>query len=484
MSKAKLLIFFLSIFLLGDLTYSFLQYYYTPLDGDISAGVVPSAHVQQVLDDPFGFHLLSTGEKHVNPNRFFAHFLFMEYMQKVPLWLQNLTDPITSVYLSCAFMKILIHFLLLFLLSALISGTRNILDKKFLICAALIIPFIQANGYWGHMGINDRSTTYTFFYALPVILLMVFLMPFYSMVFLKEIQMPNVIRTVFLFALAIILPLSGPLIPGLVLIVAGLIGIHYLRYFSWADHSISTDGLLSGFRKIPAPIYIFLIPICLVSLYSLFLGRFDLNYTSETIPLADRYMRLPLGIYYQISQSLGVPLLLIIIGLNVFLIKKRFYTPEGKKIIGALKWIGIFSAVYIFLLPLGGYRPYRPNILRYDTFMPVTIALLYFYGLSTNFLIGSLKFRAKKVYMVGLLAFFAIYMNADRLETDKYYCERNALVYLANSTDKITLLPTNCNVMSWDHFDNPKWSEKNAIMLKYWRITKDVKLYYHPGDQK
>lgn len=418
MSKTKLLIVILAIFLIGDLIYSVSQYYYTPLDGDISAGVVPSAHVQQVLDDPFGIHLLSTGEKHVNPNRFFAHYFFREYMLKGPILLQNLTDPITSVYLSCALMKIFIHFLVIFILSSLISGTKNIFDKKFLICALLIVPFIQANGYWEHMGINDRSTTYTFFYALPVVLLMLFMMPLYRVVFQSEVHEIGILKSVFLFSLAIVLPLSGSLVPGIVLIVTGLIGFYYLLYFGRDKNSFSVKSMFPGLQKIPFPVFLFLFPICLVSLYSLFLGRFDLNYTSETIPVVNRYLKLPLGIYYQISQSLGVPLLLIIIGVNVYLIKKHFLSPEGQKIIRTLKWIGIFTVVYLLLLPLGGYRPYRPNILRYDTLIPITIALLYFYGMSTSFLLRNLKLRIRNIYLIELFAFF-FYLYEFRLARNR-----------------------------------------------------------------
>lgn len=483
MSKSKLLILILVVFLLCDLTYSFLQYYYIPLDGDISAGAVPSAEVQQVLNDPFGFHLLSSGEKHVNPNRFFSHFFSREYLLNVPIWLQNITDPITSVYLACACVKFLIHFLVIFILSALISETKNILDKKFLICAALITPFIQANGYWGHMGINDKSTTYTFFYALPVILLMLYLMPVYRIVFQNNNQKISMLKSVLVLAFAVILPLSGPLIPGLVLIITALTGIYYLQNSEGTENFFSLNNLFFTLRKIPFQVFLFLFPACLISLYSVFLGRFDLNYSIETIPLADRYMKLPLGIYYQISQSLGVPLLLIIIGTNVFLIKKQFNTAEGLKIIGSLKWIGIFSAVYLLLLPLGGYRPYRPNILRYDTFMPITIALLYFYGMSSFFLLQNLKIKFRNVYLISLLAFFAVYMNADKLETEEYRCERKALEFLVNSPEKITLLPNNCNVMAWELFPDPKRSEMNAEMLKFWGITKEKKLYYQKSGQ-
>ncbi|HET6556265.1 MAG TPA: hypothetical protein VFG54_03060 [Prolixibacteraceae bacterium] len=482
MKKQKLLIVILILFLLGDTVYSFLQYYHIPLDGDIAGGVVPSPDVQQILNDPFGFHLLSSGEKHVNPNRFFSHYFFKGYMENVPLWLQSITDPITSVYLACALLKIFIHLLVLFILAALISGTKKLWDKNFLLSAALIVPFIQANGYWGHMGINDKATTYCFFYALPVVLMMLFLMPFYRIVFKEEKVHFGPLKSIILILMAVVLPLTGPLNPAIALIVSALTGIHYLLKYS--KTSGSHNSLLSSLSKIPGQIYLFLGLICLFSLYSLFLGKYDSNYTSETIPVAERYLKLPLGIYYQISQSLGVPLLLIIIGINVYLIQKKFASTEGMKIINTLKWIGIFAAIYLLLLPLGGYRPYRPNILRYDTFMPITIALLYFYGHSTYFLIKNMELSTRKIYSIGLLAIFAIFMNSDKLKTKEYACERKALEYLAGSPDEVTLLPTQCNVMSWEPFSDPMLSENNAILLKRWNITKEKKLYYHSTDKK
>lgn len=479
MNKAKLLILILVVFLLGDLTYSFFEYYYTPIDGDLVSGVTQNPYIQQVLDDPFGFHLLTTGERHINPNRFFSHFFQKEYMQNVPIWLQNLTDPITSVYLSCSLIKIFIHILLIFILATLISGTKNLRDKKFMIAAALIVPFIQANGYWGHMGINDRATTYTIFYALPVVLLMLYLLPVYQTVYFQKTAKPGFFKSALLLIPSIVLPLSGPLVPGTVLIIICLIGIHYLRKFQHEENS----NLISSLRKIPSQIFIFLVPICLVSLYSLFLGRFDSNFTVETIPIADRYLKLPLGIYYQISQSLGVPLLLILIGVNVFLIKKYFNSPEGQKIVSSLKWIGLFTAIYLILLPLGGYRPYRPNILRYDTFLPITISLLYFYGMSTYFLVGNLKSRSLNGYLIGLFILFAIYMNSDRIKTKEYRFERKCLEILAKSPDEVTKLPATFNVMSWKPLTDPKFSESNASMLKFWGITKDKKLYYQTSEQ-
>lgn len=75
-------------------------------------------------------------------------------------------------------------------------------------------------------------------------------------------------------------------------------------------------------------------------------------------------------------------------------------------------------------------------------------------------------------------------MNSDWLETDEYHCERQALEYLANSPDEITVLPFSCNVMAWELFPDPKRSEMNAEMLKFWGITKEKKLYYQNSDHK
>lgn len=483
MKKEKVLILLMVIFLLIDLTYSFFEYYFTPLDGDISAGVIPISDVQRILDDPFGFKVLALGENHINPNRFFAHYLQVKYLQNVPIGLQELTNPITSVYLSCALLKIFVHLLFLLILSIAVSGIKNISNKQFLIAGVLLAPLIQANGYWGHMGINDRATTYVFFYALPLVLLMAFLLPVYRTIYYHEDSKPGLFQSLLILIGAIILPLSGPLVPAVVIIITGLIGLYYLQKFHEETNSTYIKTLIYTFKKIPFRIYISLIPISIVSLYSIILGRFDTNSAELSIPVIERYQKLPIGIYYQISQSLGVPLLLLIISLNAYLINKYFKTQEAKSIIKSLKWIGIFATIYLLLLPMGGYRTYRPNILRYDTFMPITIALLYFYCKSSYFLLLNMAGKKRMYFTSFLFVLFAIYMNSDILETGKYSAERKCLEILANSDSKITRLPSNCNVMSWEPITDPRLSENNATMFKFWRITKEKKLYYQTSEQ-
>jgi len=482
MRKEKLLVLFLILILLGDLTYSFAEYYFTPIDGDLTSGVAYNEHIQKIFDDPFGLKMLITGEKHINPNRFFSHIFQKEYMQAVPLWLQNFTDPITSVYLSSALLKMFVHLLFLFLLGGIISRTYNILKKSFLTATVLIVPLIQVNGYWGHMGINDHATTYVFFFALPLVLLLAFFTSIYRITYLRGKLKPGLLNFLLILVASVALPLSGPLIPGVVLVICLVVFVYYFHYSS-KETALSFPGKLEqGYLKISRSVYFFLIPIALISLYSLFLGKFDSNFQEAEISVSERYMKLPLGIYYQITQSLGVPLLLLIITVNVFLIRRFADTIDGKKIIGTLQWIGLFSLIYLVFLPLGGYRPYRPNILRYDTFIPITIALIYFYGSSTYFLINNLQGRSLKYYGIFLLALFAVYMNSDPIETEKYRFERQCIETLAKSPSEVTKLPATFNVMSWYPLTDPMQSESNATMLKFWNITKEKKLYYQFND--
>ena len=113
------------LFLLFDLSYSFVQYYTSPIGGDIAEVVIPKKNTgyYQALQDPFGFDVLTKNDAYPNPNRFFAHYLTSNYFLHIPRLLQNFTSPINSIYLSIAISKIATH--LLFLLLFLYSHSKN-----------------------------------------------------------------------------------------------------------------------------------------------------------------------------------------------------------------------------------------------------------------------------------------------------------------------------------------------------------------------
>ena len=458
---------------MGDLTYSFLEFYHTPLYGDMEGGILPAKDVQEIFNDPTGIKAIITNKEHVNPNRFFSHFLFMEYFRNVPMLLQHFFEPITSVYLSCALAKILVQFFLIYLLTTTISNERNILNHKFLIVASLISPLFQTHGYWSRMGIIDISTAYTFFYAIPLLFLILFIKPLYQKLYNLD-NKPFGKKLFYLIPLVFILPLSGPLIPGIILIFPALLFIYYIIDFrKHSNHSSNTIHLF--LKEIPKDVLFIILSISLLSLYSLFLKSYDSNYDSASIPLIERYLKLPAGLYSQITHSFGIPLMLAIIGINLIIIDKKFKTNEAEKIIRTAKWIGLFSVIYILLLPLGGYRPYRPTIIRYDTFMPVTICLFFVLGTTTYFLYG--KMESKKYWMF-IITSMLVYTFADNSKLDENKCEIQALKNISNSPEKVVELSDDCNIMSWDKITDYKNSELKSELLLFWNITNEKKLFY------
>nr|WP_319511613.1 hypothetical protein [uncultured Draconibacterium sp.] len=461
------------VFILADLSFSFLQYYQTPLFGDIQGGVLPEPAVQEVLDDPLGFSAIQTEEKHVNPNRFFSHYLLMKYFRNVPLFIQNFTSPINSVYLSSAIAKLVVQILFIYCITSLITNRYNPLNHNYIVAAAIVTPMFQSHGFWSTMGIIDKSIAYTFFYGIPIVLTMLFLLPILLNIIYKR-TIPFGLYFL-LFPFIIILPLSGPLIPGILLIMTCLIvSSRCLMYAKQCNNNINC--LL---KRIPKSVYILLLPISIWSMYSLYLGTYDSNLFEGTISIGQRYLRLPNGIYREIFHALGVPLMLVVIGINIYLLKKQNLLKERATFLYAFKWIILFSLIYIFLLPFGGYRPYRPFIIRHDTIIPVTTVLIFFFAASSFNLLQSLQNKSKRNYLILLIFVLLTFSIADIKGLGRNKCERKALKKIAQSKEKIVSIPKDCFVLSWANNSIPQDSKMRAELLYYWNITPEVKLFYN-----
>jgi len=481
MAKVKYIL--LLIILLADLSYSFYQHYHMPLYGDMADVVMPSPDkgYYQVLHDPFGLNALLKNEFYPNPNRFFAHWTASEYFLNVPLLLQKFTDPIDSIYLSCAIAKTIIQVLIIYLLAVYISNTGNIFKSEFIIAAMLVTPFFQTSGFTRTMGIIDQSVIYTFFYALPLGLLLIFFLPFFKMTYYDKMLRFNLILII-LFALMIIyLSLNGPLVPGVVLIACPLSLMSlWLKYYRQMEGTgPSWKRALFAFKEIPGLIIFFFIGFCILSLYSLYIGCNNSLNLGDSIPLLDRYSLLPKGIYNMVTKKIAFPLLFLFITINVTLITNYFKSGEGRKIINLIKWIGVFAIIYILLLPLGGYRNYRENIIRYDTIMPVTLGLIFVFGSTTFYLIKNISKKDKTIYILGIIVLLSIFFNADRLNTKPYECERKALETIARSPEKIVVLDCDCPVMDWRKIKDYQQSARNARLFEFWNITGGKKLYYN-----
>ncbi|MFZ2901061.1 MAG: hypothetical protein WA004_20690 [Saprospiraceae bacterium] len=440
MSRALLL-----ILLLADAGYSFFQHYHVALDGDLAPIAAPSEWYAKVLGDPLGLQALLEGERYAAPNRFFAHWTMAQYFRHVPLALQSFLNPIDSVYAAAALAKTAIQLLLVWLLASYASGRRRATAKEWLLAAVLITPLFQTFGYNGLMGIIDKSVTYTFFFALPMGLLLLFFLPFY-----KKMRMPPPMQAGWAF-LALFLALSGPLVPGVVL-VACLLTLAWQRR---AKAPISRQQLF------------FFGLISLLSLYSLYIGTFNAEQAAQSIPLPERYLRLPGGLASLFTLKIGLPLLVFSISVNGILLRNR-----SQVFTQALCWVAIFSLLYLLLLPLGGYRDYRPDIVRRDTMMPVFLGLFFLFGLSSMALL-----QLKRWYAAGLGLVLLLFTLADEPGTGHNACEKSALQTLSRAQESPVRIPGSCTVMSWEKITAPSMSEWNARMLERWGITEGKVLY-------
>jgi len=477
-NKRKILLLFLVTVLLADCSYSFLQYLNTPLDGDIASLVLPTHEHQKTLNDPFGLKTIINNKPHTNPNRFFVHWAIKEYFQNVPILLQKVINPIQSIYFSSALIKIIIHLLMIYLLAVFINKGKFFFNYKLIIITLLLAPLFQAYGYHNYLGFIDTSITYTFFYALPLMVLLFFYSFLYRLTSSPQTKKLSLISIITITVLVIVLPFSGPLIPPVIIIVSALLFGHYLLV-SFSQHkNISLMKIaLHAYKNIPRTIKIAFISISILSLYSLFLGSYNSGFQTNNISIYERLSRLPLGVYYQFTQKLGFPILFFSIALNSYIIKKHFYNNEGKKIVKNLKWILIFSLIYILLLPFGGFRFYRENILRYDTIMPITIAFIYLFGATSYFLLTNLKAK-KNIYLLFLIAFFLIFTNADRSTLNENKKEKKALTKIQNSTQIIVSLKNKTTVFSWNVITDYNESDLNAQLMHRWNITSKKTLYY------
>ena len=455
-------------FVLFDLCFSYCQFYNTPIDGDFVGGVYPEEAVALILNDMFGLSAV-TGENYPNPNRYFSHYLFYTYFNSVPFLLQKIVAPIESLFHAAALFKVVVQAGLLYTISVLASGKLRIWHGSALFTMILVTPLFQYHGYRSYMGVIDQSITYNFFYAFPLLLLLIYLTPFYLLynyglrsTWLKAVKILSV-------PLALVIGLSGPLNPAVILVVAcSLMLLHFSTMLIGRN--------ASGGRRLFSTDYIYLLPLLLVSLYSLWLGTHNSITIANAKPLFELYKQLPAGLLDTLTAKIGYPLLVVATVLNVIIIKYR--TIQGdSKILGFAQGVLLFSILYILLLPLGGYREYRPLIIRYDTILPITIAMMVLFARSSLLLYKQLPSSELKIYLPTLLVIAAVFWNADTLELEADDCQRKNLELLSSSQEEVVQLPNDCLVLSWQPITQPSQSQLNAKFLAKWNVTEQVRLY-------
>jgi hypothetical protein len=483
----KLILYFLSLVLIIlALSKSFKQYCGCSLDGDVAESVLPYPDIQKTFDDPTGIKTIINNDKHLGPNRFFSHYFLHKTFRTLPFLLQNFYDSVDSVYYTAAITKLIMQIIILFLLTTIILGSFYLFSLKFIITFLILIPFFPTNGtHISHeIGIIDRSVTYSFFYALPLIFLLLYYIPvFFEFLHNKKIKM-NWILIILWTIFAIIVCFSGPIYPP-TLLIANFILLFYLFIRNWKGNDCQPFfiRIVKALKLITVRNYLFLIPISLLALYSTFLGTYNIAYSDIQLSLKDLYLLLPKGVLNSLATISYITILFLLVTNYLIVFHKYKNDPQSKKIFGLYKFLIVFSLIYILLLPLGGYRPYRPLILRYDTIIPITvlsiITIYYtFLFIMKQFKAGTWKYSLKIAYLVVFLAVLIIF--AVKNDTKVYNdCEKSSLYTIANSKENIVILENDCAVVGWEPLYNSEESRPYGELLYLWNITDEVKLYYN-----
>ena len=472
---------FCVVAIVADTCYSFVQHYSEPLDGDMGESVLPLDYIQPLYNDPFGIKMLATGEPHAAPNRYFSHRTMFGTYRSVPFVLQRVTDPVRSLYYTNAICKTTMQLLLVLLLSGIACGGFRFRRLKFAATCLFFCAMMQTCGFVGSIGMVTKSVTYSFFYTLPLVFLIFYLVPF---VF-KEFYQTDLIRNrAFLFLYTVLFLVlscfSGAINPAVALVATITLLMRY--FFNFYRQNGSFRKSLS---HMPRYYFQFLLPLGVLSLYSLYLGSFNTMW-ADGISLGQRYALLLKGVVNMfVAGNGGFGLLFALTLVNYMVVRCRC-GDGGKPMLSLFHWILVFSAIYIVFLPFGGYRPYRPLLIRFDTALPISCLFIFYYVRSSVFLLRK-TLQSVKVHCFYLgwtvvcIVFFFLYDTPRSYRND---LEIAALKEISQSEDivvPLTCAPT--SVVSWEVPEKPEDSQAAGRLLHLWRVTDKEKLFYFPSRQ-
>jgi hypothetical protein len=111
--------------------------------------------------------------------------------------------------------------------------------------------------------------------------------------------------------------------------------------------------------------------------------------------------------------------------------------------------------------------------------MPITVGVIFLFGVSSFLLLTNLKGKAKYFYTSFMVILLFIFTNSDILKPGgRVDCEIEALEALANSKEDTVLLEQDCWIVAWGKITKPEASQLNADLLYYLNVTDKKRLYY------
>lgn len=467
------------LYILADLAFVFYLQYHNVIDGDLVEIVLPTPLYQKVMQNPLGIDVVLHGAKYAGSNGFLGYWFINKYFHVVPAFFRLFTSPLNSLYMSCALATVLMKLLYTYVLAVMASGEYRPFSKKFLTAAVILVPVIQTGSYRWIMGIVDPMLISMFAYSRCNFLILLFFMPFFLAIFHgKAIKFGPVLYALLLL-LGIYNGYNGPLASPLVCMVyAMMLGAMWLSNFRQNTGMPLVARAVRSVSQIPRPYFVIGFATLVSAVWCYLVGRGNAESFVQQLPLLARYGRLPRGLWNHFSSK-GLWLLSLLIIVNLGMLLRRRHDAMAKKALSLLSWVLLFSVIYILMLPLGGYRFYRPNIIRRDIFSPVLVAMVGTYGITTYYLLRTISASYKKYYTGFLAMCLAHYALANTRDIPDNSCERAAIEHIVASKDKIVRLEEQCTIFNWFIVRDYRESAKITRIMNVWGILNEKEKYFY-----
>ena len=443
MTKKYNLVFILLAFIIG--IFQFVLIKDTRIDGD-AMNLMVNEYQQEILNHKFGLQNIGTEIKYSNSNRyigFISERFFFYSFDHIYQYFKNNISRHEFIYYYITFAKLFIQFILALLLSILMSKSYKILPLNILIATLLMQHF----AFYDQIGIIDHAITYVFFYAFTMIghLLLLLLLKYRSHKF-------KITDTVLFLVLSWLTVFSGSINYAIHIILIPLLFLYISK---------NSDSKLLRITLVISWIFGFI---------SLLVG-FQNNETVEQIGILSRYLLSIKGYIRILTINLGWFCLILFL-----LFQFYFWRKLGLHIFNnrVLLLIFIFMILYGLLIPFGGYRPYRPFIIRYDVMIPISLAsfglILYLNQILLDI----------QLYRKGLFVFCVLLLVFQFIKpyTPNNFEEKSLLKKIEISMTRTILIKEGSQLLVWDKLEKRQEKDLNNFLkvLGFINQNQEVKI--------
>ncbi len=423
---------------------------HTRIDGDVMNILVNKYHVV-LFDDPFGINAIKNDLHYPNINRFFSSYGELIFFKSYRLISNVLTcDKIDLLYGYIAIFKLSLQASICLLMCFIL---RTIRAGSFSINFIIFTSFFQYGSLYSQIGIIDTSINYCFFYALSLIPLLLF-----YLLLLNYYGSEN--PSVFYFIILIFVGFFS-VFWGSINILTHLLILPFLLYFNYKEK-------LKNWR-----LYIILSINFLFVLYSAFLGTYNSENGINPHPILERYFILFKGLFHILFDKFGVAIvLLLLVYYNKLIYHGKVW--HRTKTFWLYRFQIYFIALYLFLIPLGGHRPYRPYYIRYDIIIPITICIAFYIAFAYSHLykFGEKKVQYSSVFLLVILFSSNIFSPIQINNSN----EKKILKELSTSKSTLIYLPENSELFSWNGLEKSKEVDLNNTLKLLGIITMNQKV--------